>query len=201
MNDTLNWYDKNAELFFQSTNDAKMNAMQEHFLTVLKNEFGDGSYTLLDFGCGIGRDSLYFKTLGLQVTAIDGSKKMCELASKKTGLSVECMDFCAFDEEAKYDGIWACASLLHLEDTNLVLVMKALQKALVENGILYCSFKYGDTTRVKDGRFFNDYNEEKFNTLLEKVDGLEVVDCFVTNDVRVNREHEKWLNVFLRKVD
>ena len=69
---------------------------------------------ILDFGCGSGRDAKYFLKRGYRVEAADGSIKMCRAAEELAGIPVRQMRFQELREEKKYDGIWACASVLHL---------------------------------------------------------------------------------------
>ena len=79
----MNYYDKNAQEFFDGTVDADMSSHHEKFLELIPE---NGS--ILDAGCGSGRDTKIFKTLGYNVTAIDGSAEMCRLASKFSGANV-----------------------------------------------------------------------------------------------------------------
>ncbi len=61
----------------------------------------------------------WFGDMGYNVEAVDGSKELCELASRHAGIDVKCTDFSSIDYENRYDGIWACASLLHVESKEL----------------------------------------------------------------------------------
>lgn len=99
---------------------------------------------ILDFGCGSGRDTKYFIDNGYEVDAMDGSKELCKVATKYTGIKVQHMFFEDFNECNAYDGIWACASILHLKKCELPDMIKRLYKALKRNGVIYMSFKYGD---------------------------------------------------------
>ena len=153
----------------------------------------------MDFGCGSGRDSLYFKKRGYEVTALDGSKALCDYAEKLLQQPVLCMDFMAFDECDVYDGIWACASLLHCPKEDLAIILRKLHKALKKVGILYMSFKYGKFTGYRDGRYYMDMDEETLDELLLDVNGFVIEDVWVSEDVQ--KRQEQWLNVLLRKVD
>ena len=105
-----------------------------------------------------------------------------------------------------YDGIWACASLLHVPYEILPKVIARLIAALVDGGVLYASFKYGEEEREAGGRYFTDLREDGWKKVLEEAEEemkesrLETVECFVTGDVREGRGGEKWLNVVGRKV-
>lgn len=193
-NNTLGYYNDHADEFYNSTVTVEFVAMQERFLTKLKK----GS-CILDFGCGSGRDTKYFLEKGYHVDAIDGSKELCKLASKFTGIEVKNMCFEELSEIDKYDGIWACSSILHLPIAELVKVMKKMEVALKGNGIIYTSFKYGTFTGERNGRFFTDMTEDTFAEFMKEVENLEVEEQWTTSDVRPGRGEEKWLNLILRK--
>ena len=99
----------------------------------------------------------------------------------------------------KYDGIWACSSILHLSLDDLVDVFKRMSKALKDEGIIYTSFKYGDFSGERNGRFFTDMTEDSFAKLIANVENLKVEEQWITADVRPQRGNEKWLNLILRK--
>lgn len=193
-NNTLGYYDNHADEFYKSTVNVEFIKMQEIFLTKLKK----GSL-ILDFGCGSGRDTKYFLEQGYIVDAIDGSKELCKLASEYIGIKVKNMFFHELSEVDKYDGIWACSSILHLQPDELVDVMRKMAVALKENGIIYTSFKYGTFAGERNGRFFTDMTEETFAEFLAEIKGLVVEEQWVTSDVRPGRGEEKWLNLILRK--
>ena len=193
-NNTLGYYDNHADEFYKSTVNVQFSTMQECFLGKLKK----GSY-ILDFGCGSGRDTKYFLEKGCSVDAIDGSKELCKLASEYTGIEVKNMFFQELVEVDKYDGIWACSSILHLPIDELTKVMRKMVVALKENGIIYTSFKYGTFAGERNGRFFTDMTGETFAEFLSRIDGLEVEEQWTTSDVRPGRGEEKWLNLILRK--
>ena len=134
-NNTIDYYDSCADEFYKSTVNVEFTTMQEHFLAKLKK----GS-NILDFGCGSGRDTKYFLEQGYDVEAIDGSAELCKLAGKLTGIKVKNILFQELSEVEKYDGIWACSSILHLPVRELTEVMRKMMIALKKNGIIYTSF-------------------------------------------------------------
>ena len=75
--------------------------------------------------------------------AVDGSAEMCRIASRLTGIEVRHMYFHELEEKDKYDGIWACASILHVPYESMVAILQKLYEALKDDGVLYLSFKYG----------------------------------------------------------
>ncbi len=193
-NNTLAYYDNHVDEFYRSTVSVEFTAVQERFLRKLEK----GSY-ILDFGCGSGRDTKYFLEQGYCVEAADGSAELCKRASQYTGIQVKQMLFEELAVEDKYDGIWACSSILHLPIDKLVKVMQKMMAALKKNGIIYTSFKYGTFSGERNGRFFTDMTETTFADLLQGVTGLEVEEQWVSSDARPERSGEKWLNLILRK--
>ena len=193
---TLRYYEDHAEEFAASTLDADMEEIRFRFLTHLP-----AGASILDFGCGTGRDTKAFRELSYEVTALDGSEKLCRIAGDLTGIPVKCMDFRDFsvEEGEYYDGIWACASLLHLKKKELLPVMQALGKALNVGGILYVSFKYGDYEGERNGRYFTDFTSEGFCEYLKMLPEFRMVEHWVTGDVRPGRGDERWLNMILER--
>ena len=106
---TLQHYNVNAESFAANTVAVDFSQIQQEFLSTLPP-----GANILDFGCGSGRDTKYFLEQGYKVDAIDGSPMLCKLASTHTGIKVRQMLFQELHAKEKYDGIWACASILHV---------------------------------------------------------------------------------------
>ena len=158
---TLSYYEANAKRFFQNTRDIDMGSIYEPFLSLLS----PGAH-VLDAGCGSGRDSRAFLERGYEATALDASKAMIELASHHIGRPVLHMSFDQVQFRERFDGIWACASLLHVPAHSMAKVLEQLGMALKVGGVMYASFKYGQGESVRDGRLFNDYDEVRFRDLL-----------------------------------
>ena len=118
MSETIDYYNKNARSFVDNTADIEFSEMQDSFLSNLK----EGA-SILDFGCGSGRDTRYFLKRGYKVIALDGSAELCKIVEEKIGVFVIHMDFNEFEEKDKYDGIWACSSILHLPKKELKQVL------------------------------------------------------------------------------
>lgn len=191
---TLKYYNENAKRFYWETVNVSFSAIQEAFIKYLPK----GAY-ILDFGCGSGRDSKAFMDKGYKVDAIDGSEEMCKLAEKLIGKEVKCIRFQDFKETNKYDGIWACSSILHLDINSLYNVFDIMKKALKDSGYLYTSFKYGNFRGIRNGRYFTDMTEDSFNEFILSVGGFDIIDINITKDVRPGREEEKWINIILKK--
>ena len=178
----------------QPCQNADMHLTQEKFLQLLP-----GSASILDFGCGSGRDTKYFLEKGYQVAATDGSAELCRLASSFTGIKVKEMLFQELDEIEGYDGIWACSSILHLPKQELLTVIQKMCNALKDNGVIYTSFKYSNFEGERNGRYFTDFMEDTFGKFIKVIPELTVEEQWITLDVRPGRGEEKWLNLILRK--
>lgn len=189
MNQTVSYYDEHAKDFCKATVNADMSFCRDKFMKYLPT----GAH-ILDAGCGSGRDSKAFLEAGFQVTAIDASPHMCIEAENLLHQKVSCMPFEDMDFQDEFDGIWACASLVHVTKREITDILLRLKRALKQNGIFYASFKYGEGERTVQGRFFNDYEEKSFRKLLEK-QGFAVQELFITEDVRMDRAGKKWINV------
>ena len=120
-----------SEKYADRTQNVDFESTQKRFLSKLPPAF-----RLLDFGCGSGRDTKYFLSQGYTVDAIDGSEEMCKIAAEYTGIPVKQMLFQQLDEQEKYDGIWACASILHLPLQDLEIVLHKMSRALKPSGII-----------------------------------------------------------------
>ena len=195
MNKTIDYYNLNAKKFIENTLNADMHITQDRFLRLLaENRF------ILDFGCGSGRDTKYFLEKGYRVEATDGSSELCKLASAFTGIEVKEMLFQDLDASGKYEGIWACSSILHLPKKELLPVIRKMCDALKNNGVIYTSFKYGDFEGERNDRYFTDFTEDTFDKFIKVIPELTIEEQWITLDVRPGRGEEKWLNLILRKI-
>ena len=192
--DTLDYYDNNIDSYKSLWLDDFSNnynfEIPDIFLSYL-----DKNSKILDMGCGTGRDSKYFKELGHIVKSIDGSLEMCKIASNLLNEEVEQLNFLNINYKEEFDGIFACASLLHLSSEDLLIVLRKISNALKENGILYTCFKYGDTIRVDKGRFYNDMNEEKFLNLINNVNNLKILRMWITEQYKSNTKFINYIMV------
>jgi len=192
--DSIDYYNKYAAKEFEETVNQDMSGIMKEFLDLLKE--GD---TILDLGCGSGRDSLSFYELGYDVTPLDASEEMCKLAEIHTGLEVLQMTFEQIDFDNVFDGIWACASLLHTPKKELSDILTKIARALNDKGILYMSFKLGDFEGFRGKRYFCDLTADSMTELLRDNGRFEIVKLWETEDVRSGHSDVKWLNVLVRK--
>ncbi|MEB5750759.1 class I SAM-dependent methyltransferase [Leclercia adecarboxylata] len=190
---TLKYYQDNAQTFFDGTVNVDMSSLYETFTKYL----APGA-RVLDAGCGSGRDAKAFLEMGYRVEAFDASSAMVELAREYTGLPVQLMTFADVDWKEEFDGIWCCASLLHVPAVELPGVMQRLADALKPGGVWYVSFKYGDGEREVDGRRFTDMDEVELRTFLEEIGRVDVIEFWKTQDKRPHM-NEIWINGIVQK--
>jgi len=216
------YYRQNAQRFFTDTVSVDMSALYQPFIACLRS-----GARILDAGCGSGRDAKAFSELDFTVEAFDASAELVALARQLSGKPVERMRFQDVAAVEKYDGIWCCASLLHVSEAELPEVMTKLAIALKPGGVWYLSFKYGRGEREKDGRRFTDMDAAGLQKLVGEVNDiggeflarskaeikrgvgskdrtennfvLEAKKIWQTGDLRIGRGEEVWLNAIIRK--
>lgn len=192
---TLKYYDENADAFKEKwLNDFSLNynfKIPDIFLSYLK----DNSY-ILDLGCGIGRDSKYFIEKGHKVKSIDGSCKMCSIAKELLNIEVDQINFLDMNYENLFDGVFACASLLHLSNEDLIIVLKKISTSLKQDGIFYICFKLGEENRIDSGKFYNDMTEDKFISICNNIKELEIIKMWLSDQYKTET---KFINFILKK--
>lgn len=195
MSRTIEYYQHHAESFIEDTRQVDMTALHRQFLSYL----ADGA-SILDAGCGSGRDSFAFHQGGYQVCAFDASEAMVNATTEYAGVETHLATFDSFSSAKKFDGIWACASLLHVPQLGLPQAMANLVTHLKPHGVIYLSFKYGSGEREHNGRRFTDMDETGLDKLIAPFTDLAVKERWLTGDQRAGRSHEQWLNAILQRV-
>ena len=194
---TLDYYAQNANAFANSTLNIDMSEFYNAFIPHLPSAEGCPNGLkphILDAGCGSGRDALHFKNLGYKVTAFDACAELAEIASFHLEQSVYVKTFRQISDQNQYDGIWCCASLLHVAHVELPDRFTKLANALKPNGLLYVSFKYGEGERDINGRHFTDLTEQSLQTLIDNEPQLTLQKVWQSEDQRPERKGELWLN-------
>lgn len=189
INKNIEYYNKNADSFFEGSVNADMSSERDRFISYLP-----AGGTILDAGCGSGRDSKAFLEKGFDVIAFDASEEMCKRASEYIGQEVINMLFQDLTYKDEFDGIWASASLLHVPMEELPGILMKMKEALKRGGVMYASFKYGDGIKMRGERRFSDFNERSIVPLFENA-GFSIIYNEVGNDNRPGRENEMWVNV------
>ncbi|EKY26713.1 class I SAM-dependent DNA methyltransferase [Clostridium celatum] len=192
---TVDFYNSNSKSYVESTLDIDMSHLYSDFLS----EIPSGG-AILDLGCGSGRDSKVFIDKGYKITAVDGSKELAKLASRVIGQEVIVSKFEDLRLTESYDGIWACASLLHVNRSNIVDVIKNISCNLNRDGVFYMSFKYGNNEYIDDkGRYFNCYTKESFEEMIKNIPELIIRKIYKSGDTLGGRSNLEWLNVLITK--
>lgn len=188
---TLSWYRENAIQYAEETrNSLVLDALWE-FLSRMK----EGG-TILDYGSGSGRDSAYFLDKGFSVDSLDGSAEMKAQAERLFGIKVKLSSFLSLEEKEKYDGIWAQASILHLEEHDLRAALTLIERALKRDGVFYSSFRKGEEDGYEKGRWYTNMTERRFLSFLPA--SLYVEKIWESQDVRPGVSRT-WLSIICRK--
>ncbi len=191
--DSTEYYNENAAEYFDHTIDLDMRVYLDRFL-----EFLPDSGSILDLGCGSGRDSAYFLSLGYDVTALDGSEEMCSLASVHIGKDVLHMTFEEMDFEEVFDGVWANASLLHVPRNEMEGILRKISRSLKKDGALYITLRYGDFEGEIGKRYFTYYRTRSLKELLGEFEELELIEIKKYDDIREGKDLE-WLHILIKK--
>lgn len=188
-----NYYESNAERYAAETFSADMSEQYQRFLPLLKK-----GAKILDVGSGSGRDACYFKKQGYQVTALEPSKNLCREIRKVFPGEIVCSEVQSYQPMERYDGIWACASLIHLKEEEVLHFFEKIDLYLEDSGIIYVSGKNGISTgEVEDGRFFLEFTEQLVEKILTVNKQLKLEQLWYTEDVN-SRKGFRWLNVIFR---
>ena len=181
--DTIEYYNKYAAKIFEDTAELDM-------------EEGD---TILDLGCGSGRDSLAFYEQGYDVTPLDASEEMCKLAEIHTGIEVLHMSYEDMEFDEVFDGVWGCGALIHVPEKELEDILERVIDAMCQGGILFLSFREGDFEGFQGEQYFCDYTEEKLERILKETGRLEVKKLW-TGAGQSRNTDDSWVNVLAKKI-
>jgi mutator protein MutT len=194
MANTAAFYQSNAQAYCDETSAFDVSELYKPFL----DQLFQGA-NILDLGCGSGRDSKVFLEKGYSVTAVDGSAEVAACAAKTLGRPVEVTTFQELSHRDTFDGVWACASLLHCPRQQILPVINRIHAALKPCGVAYLSFKWGDDESVDDrGRYFNNYTLNTLQALIDDVTGFSVVEIWSENK-RLRGNEQKWACALIKK--
>lgn len=190
----LGYYTQHAEAYAHTTRAVDMAPLYARFLPHVPS-----GGLILEAGCGSGRDALAFLQRGYAVEAFDASPELAQLASQHAGIPVKVMRFQELDDTARFDAIWACASLLHVPQREQPGAWRRLWRALKPGGVVYASYKLGQAERVDEsGRAFTDANEDRLSEWLNPLQGIVRVETWLTADQR-HEQSQTWLNALVHR--
>lgn len=193
---TIAHYDRNAERFWQGTRDHDVAQNRAALLGAIE---APGPYRILDFGCGPGRDLRYFSELGHEAIGLDGSAALAALARAHSGCEVMVQDFLDITLTANwFDGIFANASLFHVERAALPELLRRLHASLKPRGVLFSSNPRGhDEEGVSGGRFSCFHSEPSWRRLVGAA-GFVEIDHFY-RPAGLPRDQQPWFATVWRK--
>ncbi len=184
------YYEINAKRYAEETFSVDMSEQYKKFLPLLREQA-----RILDLGSGSGRDACYFQKKGYQVTALEPSKNLCREIRKVFSGKIVCSDIQSYQPEQRFDGIWACASLLHLQEKEVLSFFEKINLYLNDNGIIYLSGKNGlPTGEVPDGRYFLEFTEALKEKILVTNERMKLEELWYTEDVS-GRKGFRWVNM------
>jgi SAM-dependent methyltransferase len=190
------YYQNRAQEFFVRTAYENVENLYARFLPLLPA----GAH-ILDAGCGSGRDTRAFAERGYAVTAFDATPEMVKLATQFSGQPVRLLRFQEMDYVEAFEGIWACASLLHVPLAEMPAVFENFIIALKPGGYWSMSFKLGEGEKRRGERLFTDFTDETLTAFVAKFPALELVTLFTSDDTRFTRnEQERWVSATVRKI-
>jgi SAM-dependent methyltransferase len=187
---TDRYYEDHALDYFERTVSADLSQTHERFLRYLPFRG-----RILDAGCGSGRDLRAFSQRGFQAIGIDASPALVKLAKAYSGVECTVARLEEITYESCFDGIWACASLLHLPKIVLPSALQRLLNALVPGGALFASLQAGEGEVVtEDGRFFAYYQHDEILGIVRGA-GFQIVETWFSADALPDRTDVRWINL------
>lgn len=187
------YYEINAKQYVEATFSADMSEQYQRFLPLLK----EGA-AILDIGSGSGRDACYFQKMGYQVTALEPSTHLCEEIQKVFSGTIIHSDIQHYQPEQQFDGIWACASFLHLQEKEILDFFGKINCFLHDHGIIYLSGKNGISTgKANDGRYFLEFTEQLAENILMTNEQVKLEQLWYTKDV-TGRKDFRWMNMIFK---
>ena len=191
-NSTLEYYNSHASEYAETTNRADMSDNYSKFLRFLKP-----GASIVDLGCGGGRDLKYFKEKGYEAFGVDASEELCQIASEYSGCPVSCSDFLFWKPDRKSDAFWANASLLHLKEEDIISFFSTKTVFLNDGGIIYFSMKTGISEGLDGkGRFFTPFSEKLLQNITKVLPGCTIMDRWSNSD-SLDRQDVHWESVII----
>jgi SAM-dependent methyltransferase len=193
---TIAYYDRSAEGFWTGTRDHDVSQNYAAFLGAMK---GVTPFSILDFGCGPGRDLGYFSSLGHHAVGLDGSREFVHMARSYSGCQVLHQDFLNMKlPPERFDGIFANASLFHVSSQELPRILLELFSAIKYRGVLFCSNPRGNNQEgMSDGRYSCFFNLATWRQYVTSAGFIEVQKYY--RPAGLPRHQQPWLATVWRK--
>ena len=193
MNSTIEYYNKHADEYFSNTSNIDLLSLYEIFLKYIP-----AGGRIMDLGCGSGRDVKWFIEHGYDAYGLDASEKLVKVARDQLCIPIEIGNIEDWIADEPFDGIWCCASLIHLKEEKLRLFISNLKNNLKRGGVLFMSVKSGiETGTDETGRYFSDYSEKSIKRIVHCEEGLTLKQMWYTED-KLKRNTFRWLNVIIQ---
>ena len=194
MNETIHYYDEHASRYFDRTSQVDLTMLYKEFL-----EYVPIGGRIMDLGCGSGRDVKWFRDHGYDAFGLDASEELVKKARNQLDIPVDSGLIEDWVAAETFDGIWCCASLMHLDDISFDRFLSNLRFNLRPGGALFISVKEGIESGVsEDGRYFRDFNEETLKAFLSHYKDYRLEKVWYTKD-KLQRESFRWLNAIITK--
>ncbi len=195
---TLEDYRRRAEPFREGTRD---HDVSQNIDALLKHIVGPSPFTILDFGCGPGRDLAAFTRLGHRAIGLDGAPEFVAMARAATGCEVWQQDFLKLElPEAMFDAIFANASLFHVPTQELPRVLRDLRAALKPEGVLFSSNPRGNDEEGWQGDRFGVFHRLETWQRYSSEAGFVELEYYY-RPAGLPPERQPWLASVWRRVD
>lgn len=160
---TIQYYDRNAAEYAKFTRSQSM----EQAVQLVADQLNPGA-TVLDFGCGAGRDLLEFRRRHLNAVGLDASSELAAIAANFSGCPVVVADMEQMPfAEGSFDAVWASASILHISRANLAQTLRDVRRVLKSGGRFFSSVKLGQgQERDRYGRYFSYFEADEWLAFL-----------------------------------
>ncbi len=190
---SISYYNKYHERFINDTLNLDMSHLYDYFESNLSNKGH-----ILDLGCGSGRDSKYFMDKGYQVTAMDGSEEMVKFCNEILQVPAVHATYENFHPNEDFDGIWACASLLHVDRDVLPIMIQKYVNHMKSQGIFYMSFKEYKEDFEYEGRYFTCFTKHSMEDLLKNIQNISIISIRETPGLQNNKL--RWISAIVKKI-
>jgi SAM-dependent methyltransferase len=193
---TLDDYNRRADVFWEST---RGHDVSQNVAALLEHIEGSPPFTILDFGCGPGRDLRTFAALGHLAIGLDGATRFAEMARNHSGCEVWEQDFLRLDlPQGRFDGVFANATMQHVPSAELPRVLREIHATLKPGGVLFSSNPHGHGEEGWNrGRYGAYHDPETWRRYVGAAGFVELAHYY--RPPGLPREQQPWLATVWRK--